>query len=477
MYDIFGKLLLASPALIGLSFAGSAVASAATTANSQATSPNETQLAQVTSIEELTDVDPLNWAYAALQSLVEDYACIEGYPDQTFRGDRFLTRYEFAAGLNRCLDSIRFLIADGGIDPDTLATIQRLQEEFAAELATLRGRVDALEAETAELREQQFSTVAKLRGEVDFNVVVPFEDLGSDGDDDDVTAFTYRARLNFDSSFIGNDRLRIRLEAEDDDFGLLPAGQGLDDAGSGEGNVDLDDIYYQFGIGDNLEFQIAGSGRTTDDFVSSTIVPFDGPAVANPGEPSFYGFDMGGGGFGVGGTVSFGNFAIDAGYSGDTGNSGTNDRDDGGIFGAAEQSYIIQGNYLSDGFLDAAVAYLHGNDGDDSDFTDTFAGLINLDFGSFFLAGTFAYSDNGDDDDTSFMVGGGFDDFLLEGSELGVYYANIPDYDDEPYMIEGYWVVPVNQYLSLTPALVYGDLDTGGNDENFYGVLRAKFEF
>jgi len=39
-----------------------------------------------------------------------------------------------------------------------------LQEEFAAELATLRGRVDALEATTAELEANQFSTTTKLTG-------------------------------------------------------------------------------------------------------------------------------------------------------------------------------------------------------------------------------------------------------------------------------------------------------------------------
>jgi len=61
------------------------------------------------------------------------------------------------------------LIAAGTTDlvrREDLATLQRLQEEFAAELATLRGRVDALEAVTAELEANQFSTTTKLVGEV-----------------------------------------------------------------------------------------------------------------------------------------------------------------------------------------------------------------------------------------------------------------------------------------------------------------------
>ncbi|HEY9656599.1 MAG TPA: iron uptake porin, partial [Crinalium sp.] len=58
------------------------------------------EMEQVTSVSQLTDVQPTDWAFQALQSLVERYGCIIGYPDQTYRGNRALTRYEFAAGLN-----------------------------------------------------------------------------------------------------------------------------------------------------------------------------------------------------------------------------------------------------------------------------------------------------------------------------------------------------------------------------------------
>ncbi|MEM6837820.1 MAG: iron uptake porin [Cyanobacteria bacterium P01_C01_bin.120] len=455
------KVLLASPAVLSMGFAGSA-------------------FAQVSTIDELVDVSPTpdNWAFGALQSLVEDYGCIEGDAGtRTYRGDQFMTRFEFAAGLNACLDSIRFLIADGIIDPETIATIQRLQEEFAAELATLRGRVDALEAETAELRAQQFSTTTKLRGQVDANLAVPFDgDVGFD----DSTAFTARARLNFDASFTGEDRLRVRLQSGDD-RGLLAAAGGLaNSAGDGDGfNVDIDDLFYSFGVGDNLDFIIAANSIATDDFVTSTIVPFDGPSVADPGGPLFYDFDMGGGGFGIGGSVALGdNFVIDAGYSGEQGASGTNDPSDGGIFGADQQSYIVQGSFISDGLIDAGLAYLRGNDGEDNDFTNTFAGLLNLDFGGFFLAGTVAFSDNDDDDDFHWMAGGGFSDLLFEGSEFGVYYAELPDYgDNDPRIIEAYLGIPVNQFLTITPAFIYGDLNQGDDTDQFYGAVRATFSF
>jgi hypothetical protein len=51
---------------------------------------------QVTSVAQLSDVKPTDWAFQALQSLVERYGCIVGYPDRTFRGNRALTRYELS---------------------------------------------------------------------------------------------------------------------------------------------------------------------------------------------------------------------------------------------------------------------------------------------------------------------------------------------------------------------------------------------
>ncbi len=65
--------------------------------------------AQVTSVSQLSDVQPTDWAFQALQSLVDRYGCIAGYPDSTYRGNRALTRDEFAAGMNACLDSVNEL--------------------------------------------------------------------------------------------------------------------------------------------------------------------------------------------------------------------------------------------------------------------------------------------------------------------------------------------------------------------------------
>lgn len=190
-------------------------------------------MAQVTSVSQLSDVKPTDWAFQALQSLVERYGCIVGYPDKTFRGNRAMTRYEFAAGVNACLDRINELIAAGTADlvkKEDLDALRKLQDEFAAELATLRGRVDALEARTATLEKQQFSVTTKLSGEAIFslssaygaydggnvafiNNTNPLTGAPPRAGRDAEVAFNDRVRLNLTTSFSGKDLLITGLQA------------------------------------------------------------------------------------------------------------------------------------------------------------------------------------------------------------------------------------------------------------------------
>lgn len=177
-------------------------------------SPSSDKLAQVTSVSQLSDVQPTDWAFQALQSLVERYGCIAGYPNQTYRGNRAMTRYEFAAGLNACLERINELIATATGDlvkKEDLATLQKLQEQFAAELTTLRGRVDAVEARTAKLEANQFSTTTKLNGEVIIAGVGATG--GASNNSDSNIILVNRVRLNLTTSFTGKDLLLTGLQA------------------------------------------------------------------------------------------------------------------------------------------------------------------------------------------------------------------------------------------------------------------------
>ena len=244
--------------------------------NAPANTPANDNLAQVTSVSQLSDVQPTDWAFQALQSLVERYGCIAGYPDGTYRGNRALTRYEFAAGLNACLDRVNELIATATADlvrKEDLATLQRLQEEFSAELATLRGRVDAVEARTAELEANQFSTTTKLTGEV----VAAVSDVfggnnvnGTDISNNTQTTLAARARLNFNTSFTGKDLLRTRLQAGN--FPNYTSGSGTNMTRLGfdtntNNQFELDDFFYRFPVGERFQAEVDFSNTEYNDSV------------------------------------------------------------------------------------------------------------------------------------------------------------------------------------------------------------------
>lgn len=336
-------------------------------------------IAQVTSVSQLSDVQPTDWAFQALQSLVERYGVIAGYPDGTFRGNRAMTRYEFAAGLNAALDRVNELIAAGTADivsREDLATLQRLQEEFAAELATLRGRVDALEAQTAELEANQFSTTTKLVGEAIFAITDEFSSRSETN-----TVFQNRVRLDFQTSFGGRDVLHTRLTTSNavalnfqDDaqpFGTFEGTQTFNIAPNTNNGVGVDWLAYYFPLFGQAQGYIAAVGGIHSDY-ANTVNPyfedFDGGngalstfATENP----IYRIGGGAGGavnlaFGKGGILGLSSLTL--GYLADNANLPGQD------FGLGNGDYAALGQLnfnLGDRFAIAAT-YVHGyhNGGD-----------------------------------------------------------------------------------------------------------------
>ncbi len=256
-------------------------------------------MSQVTNVSQLRDVSPGDWAYEALRNLVERYGCIAGYPDGTFRGNRAMTRYEFAAGLNACLSQVERLIGQGNsnVDSGDVASLQRLVQEFQAELQTLTGRVDNLEGRTSFLEDHQFSTTTKLNGTAIFALVgVAGGENAQGGNIDKVTAFGDRVRLNFDTSFTGKDLLRTRLQASNlpafsNTSTFTPEGDlrfsaGTFEAGGGN-DVGIDALLYQFPLGEKTTVVLEANAGAPDDF-TNTVNPYidgdgDSGAISNFG--------------------------------------------------------------------------------------------------------------------------------------------------------------------------------------------------
>jgi hypothetical protein len=291
--------------------------------------PGSRAAGQVTSVSQLSDVQPTDWAFQALQSLVERYGCIAGYPNGTYRGNRALTRYEFAAGLNACMNRIEELISSATADiarKEDLEAMVKLQEEFATELAAIRGQVDGLEARLAVVESQQFSTTTKLQGEIIFGLAgLLGDETAIDSDlqrridanvdanrfqpgvqpdprkdndprttpnEDDIqtnTIFANRTRLNFDASFTGKDRLRVRLQAANvtpfsgatitgtNQTRVSYDGAGDTAAGIGANDIQVQRLEYRFPVGERATvFVEANAGEFNDNMY--TFSPLESSA-------------------------------------------------------------------------------------------------------------------------------------------------------------------------------------------------------
>jgi hypothetical protein len=348
---------------------------------SEIENPENEPMGQVTNVNQLSDVRPTDWAYEALRSLVERYGCIAGYPDGTFRGNRAMSRYEFAAGLNACLQQVERLIqssTESFVTKQDLTTLQRLVDEFRAELTTLGTRVDTLEGRVAFLEDHQFSTTTKLVGEAIFGLADAF---GDDVDSQVNTVFHDRVRLNFLTSFTGKDQLQVRLQAGNATPLLARAGVTLQDGTSGtqegrftydgdaDNNVFIDILRYRFPLGKTATVQILAN-NALHHYYADTVNPYlEGLAG---GENALSRFAERNpiyriGPFGAGAALAFkpsDNFRVDLGY---ISNTASRPGADNGLFNGNYSSIaqVVLGNRFKIG-LTYVHAYDDGsiNDGD-----------------------------------------------------------------------------------------------------------------
>jgi len=506
------KALLVSPLALGTAFTALPQASYA-----QASGP-------VTAISELSDVRPTDWAFQALQSLVERYGCIAGYPDRTYRGNRAMTRFEFAAGMNACLDRINELIAAGLADKvskDDLATLQRLQEEFAAELAALKGRVDALEADVTTLKGQVFNPVTKLNAQVvaalvfqglsddivgpppgvpigldGFPTVPPGAFIGNGGAlvrrDAAPTTLNYRVRLNFDASFVRGDRLRIRLQARDFDTRFFVGDPRLGvGGGNPSNNIALDDLIYRFpAFNRSVNFFLGLNSFDSGD-VTRFDVPFDAlsDAVDTPGltkSPT---------GQGVGFSWRASDLvSLSYAYSSATGSRLTRTAfgTPSGAFGvssglfAGESGHAVELGFTPTENLGIFLGYANTYQVSDQPTsfqrisTDGYSIAVNWDitprvqFSGWYSFGTQTarkgpvggpITSTTTTDLNGFLVGFAFPDLFLEGAQGGIVFTQLegPTSGNRPTVLDVYYSFPISKFITLTPGFYIVSNPLGGN--------------
>jgi len=501
---------------------------------------NGNSLNQVNSVFQLRDVSPGDWAFEALRNLVERYGCIAGYPDGTYRGNRALSRYEFAAGLNACLQQVeRILRADLGapeVTQEDLQTLQRLQQEFEAELATLGTRVDNLEGRVGFLEDNQFSTTTKLSGSVVFMAVAAFGDSDHDGnlsgtDTDSNPGFVYDAVLDLEASFTGRDELKVSLQSANfGDFG--DAGTGISDGDldndEDTGNsFEMEDLIYSFPVGNRIQVEIGaldfdpdsafdysyGSGAELSDFtIDGEEAITDGTGAEDDTGISINVALTDSLSFGVGYTTNdsnatdpnvglFQDYSVAAGLNFSSGNV------DFGIGynlteTVGEDTILFQddvGNFVDDNGTPFASA---------ASFNEVTQNAIGargaVRLGSRVELGGFveyidlqledtASSIEFDTDGWAFGANLAFFDLGKEGAKLGLAFASRAQFEDAEFdgapdvslQEDRTWIgevsydFPLNDNVSITPGLIaiFNPNRDSDNNDIFIGVLRTSFSF
>jgi len=95
------------------------------------------------------DTDRNHWAYQAVQNL-KDKGCLVGYDDGFFRGARMMTRYEFAAATNACLQKVMAMF--DGVNDQMKALEEMIKGAKPQDLQDIRDQIAALKTQMDGMR-------------------------------------------------------------------------------------------------------------------------------------------------------------------------------------------------------------------------------------------------------------------------------------------------------------------------------------
>ena len=198
-----------------------------------------------------SDVTPQDWAYQAVAQLAAQ-GVVNGYPDGTFQGQNNITRYEMAQMVAKAL------VRQDRVDAEQNAIINRLANEFSAELNNLGVRVATLENKVGNFK---FTGDARLKYTGNQKVVktVSLDEKGKPKvEQSKKSNFDYRGRVQFAATVNDNTKAVVRLVGSKE-FGAANSPK-----------TEIDRVYVQHNFGKQLTATVGrhdlfvGGGLTYD---------------------------------------------------------------------------------------------------------------------------------------------------------------------------------------------------------------------
>jgi hypothetical protein len=477
-------------------------------------------------IDTATTIQPTDWQYDALRGVQSKYDCNSA----TLNGQP-VSRDSFAAGLNTCLKNVEPLMArtPSTVSAQEMEVLRRLTQDFRAELSNIETRIDKIQQRTALAQTSQFSTTTKLKGEV----IMGLNGVISGGDTGSNATLSNRARLLFESTFTGKDRLYTRITANNGggygNFKNGPSGAEASQTYFGGANaVNLDWLAYQFPLGNTSVYAAAFNGIHSD--YADTHSPYFQDYTGGNGAISLLAEENPiykiGGGTGVGVTIPLNNANVGIGldsinlsYFAGNANSPANGTPNlpggpgsgGGLFGS-RNSILAQVNFKPTDKFDFGLAYVRGyhNNGGIFDFgsggsvVGTAAANTNMiTSNSFGLSAAYKASDNlnlngyftttsaenaagANRNILTYGVGAAFPNVGQPGNLLGFFVGQAPIVTNDStlasssFHLEGFYKYKLNDNISVTPGLIYltnPNQVLNNSTGALVGTVRTTFTF
>jgi len=385
----------------------------------------------------------------------------------------------------------------------------------STESEVIQARVDGVEAQLEEIQAGAFSSTTTLGGKAAFQV--GSVDQGGSATDDEVT-MTYMYQLNMNTSFTGEDLLYTRIKAGNGTSHWASTSNGkkngtyLASGHAGDGNdLDVDKIWYQFPVGDNLKVWVGP-------LIENYYMLASAPSIYRPvlkqfalgGNGTVYGSSTKPG-FGAAWTQSVEDpsaprFAVSAAYTNQNGAKA-----DGGLLDEDGKSALLtKFEYGSPQWQVSAAVALKENGWSDSYFTtakgkaraagssETAIGLraywkpdeagavpsvqLGYDLSDIEDAGT-----GNADEASGWMVGLMWDDLVADGNRAGVAFGSRvaatsivgggSDDAEDNTVWEAYYSFKVNDGVTVTPAIFGGEETYSGTEDISGAIVLTEFRF
>ncbi len=364
--------------------------------------------------------------------------------------------------------------------------------EVSEDIATLKGRVDGLEAQQNELEAGGFSDTTVMNGKAIF-------DIGgvenSAGDLSEAIGFQYTYQLNLNTSFTGDDDLYVRLKTGNasDVFSNKTYGSYLTSSNGNDDTIKVDKIWYSFPVGENNTVWI---GPKIENYYMHGATP----SIYKPITKQF---KLGGNGAAYGASTNKG---IGWAYKGDNGFSISSNvvskaSDTAAFLGdEAATNWSNQVAYTTDQYHLSLISALKYNGWTDSYYT-TALGKARPE-GNSTNYGLRGYWRPDSESQAVPEISVGYDISTVEGQNadtdayfVGLTWKDIFQADDkigiafggpqtaetdtvEPFAWEAYYSYKVNDSITVTPGIFGGADRTGTSGSDITGaIVETTFKF